>query len=68
MNYRNNIFPANNWFDENFFGGFLNSKLNIVQELNIQKHTIKEENISSRVLNHWYEMGIITDDREKTRF
>lgn len=60
---RNNTFHASNWFDMNFFGGFLNSDLKIIREFNEQKYTIGEENISSRVLNHWYEMGLITDDR-----
>tara|TARA_B100001059_G_C17607376_1_gene462712 strand:- start:3 stop:797 length:795 start_codon:yes stop_codon:yes gene_type:complete len=62
-----NTFPVNDWFDLNFLGGFLNSDLNIVKEFNEQKFTINEENISSRVLNHWYEKGIITDDRENKK-
>lgn len=64
MSNRNNVFPANNWFDLNFLGGFLHSDLNIVKEFNEQKFTIGEEKISSRVLNHWYEMEIIIDDRK----
>ena len=62
-----NTFPANDWFDLNFLEGFLNSDLNIIKEFNEQKFTINEENISSRVLNHWYEKGIITDDRENKK-
>ncbi len=62
-----NTFPANDWFDLNFLGGFLNSDLNIIKEFNEQKFTINEENISSRVLNHWYEKGIINDDRENKK-
>jgi DNA-binding transcriptional MerR regulator len=64
---KNNSFPASDWFDENFFGEFLYSNLNIIEQFNVQKHTIGEENISSRVLNHWYDMGIITDDRENKK-
>jgi len=64
---RNNVFAASDWFDENFFGEFLHSNLNIIEQFNVPKHTIGEENISSRVLNHWYEMGIITDDRENKK-
>lgn len=64
---KNNVFAASDWFDENFFGEFLHSNLNIIEQFNFQKHTIGEENISSRVLNHWYEMGIITDDRENKK-
>ena len=60
---RNNTFHASDWFDMNFLVEFLNSDLKIIREFNEQKFTIGEENISSRVLNHWYEMGLITDDR-----
>ena len=60
---RNNTFHASDWFDMNFLVKFLNSDLKIIREFNEQKYTIGEENISSRVLNHWYEMGLITDDR-----
>ena len=64
---KKNTFPGNDWFDLNFLGGFLNSDLNIIKGFNEQKFTINEENISSRVLNHWYEKGIITDDRENEK-
>lgn len=63
MMNRNNTFHASDWFDMNFLVEFLNSDLKIIREFNEQKYTIGEENISSRVLNHWYEMGLITDDR-----
>ena len=60
---RKNTFVANDWFDINFFGRFLNSDHPIKKHFNAQTYSISEENISSRVLNHWYEMGIIDDDR-----
>ena len=63
MMNRNNTFHASDWFDMNFLVEFLNSDVKIIREFNEQKYTIGEENISSRVLNHWYEMGLITDDR-----
>ena len=63
MMNRNNTFHASDWFDMNFLVEFLNSDLKIIREFNEQKFTIGEENISSRVLNHWCEMGLITDDR-----
>ena len=63
MMNRNNTFHASDWFDMNFLVEFLNSDLKIIREFNEQKFTIGEENISSRVLNHWYEMGLIKDDR-----
>ena len=60
---RNNIFPASDWFDINFFGSFLNSKSDSKKSLSDQIHKIGEEKLSSRVLNHWYEVGILKDDR-----
>ena len=63
INERKNVFPASDWFDLNFLAGFLHSDLNIVKQFNQQTYTIREEKLSSRVLNHWYQSGIITDDR-----
>jgi DNA-binding transcriptional MerR regulator len=63
INDRKNVFPASDWFDLNFLAGFLHSDLNIVKQFNQQAYTIGEEKLSSRVLNHWYQSGIITDDR-----
>ena len=63
INEKKNVFPASDWFDLNFLAGFLHSDLNIVKQFNQQTYTIGEEKLSSRVLNHWYQSGIITDDR-----
>jgi DNA-binding transcriptional MerR regulator len=63
INERKNVFPASDWFDLNFLAGFMHSDLNIVKQFNQQTYTIGEEKLSSRVLNHWYQSGIITDDR-----
>lgn len=60
---RKNIFPASDWFDLNFLGGFLSSDSDSKRFLNEQKHKIGEEKLSSRVLNYWYEVGILEDDR-----
>ena len=60
---QNNLFPASDWFDINFFGGFAGSPSKIKEQLNEQKHKIDDERLSSRLLNHWYKTGIIDDDR-----
>lgn len=60
---RKNIFHASDWFDENFFGDFLNSQSESKRRLNEQIYKIGDEKLSSRVLNHWYEAGILDDDR-----
>lgn len=59
----NNVFPASDWFDINFFGGFASSPSKIKEQLNEQKYKIDDERLSSRLLNHWYKTGIIDDDR-----
>ena len=63
MKKRNNYLFASDWFDEQFLGNFLYAKHPVIDILNEKKHTIKDEKISSRVLNHWYQAGIIVDDR-----
>jgi len=60
---RKNIFPASDWFDLNFLGGFWGSDKPIKIFLSEQTHKIGEEKLSSRVLNHWYDVGILKDDR-----
>ena len=59
----NNIFPASDWFDVNFFGGFASSPNEIKEKLKLQNHKVDDKRLSSRVLNHWYKSGIIDDNR-----
>lgn len=63
---RKNTFTASDWFDLNF-PEFLYSDLKIIEQINQQTYTIGEEKLSSRVLNHWYQEGIITDDRPNNK-
>ena len=57
-------FLANlDWFDINFICNFLYEKNKIKEFLNKQVFSISDESISSRVLNHWHEIGIVTDNR-----
>jgi len=60
-------FCANDWFDLNFLGAFVHSDSQIKHQLNKQTQKIVENQISSRVLNHWYEKGIIVDDRPENK-
>jgi hypothetical protein len=60
---QNNLFPASDWFDINFFGGFVTSSKSIKEKLNTQNYKVDDDRFSSRVLNHWYKSGIIDDDR-----
>ena len=66
-NERKNTFTANDWFDINFLAKFLHSDLKVIEQINQQTYTIGEEKLSSRVLNHWYQAGIITDDRPNNK-
>tara|TARA_B110001452_G_C15150448_1_gene400411 strand:- start:26 stop:841 length:816 start_codon:yes stop_codon:yes gene_type:complete len=63
MNTNNNTFPASDWFDLNFFGGYINSSESLKIKLNDQYLKVDNSRLSSRILNHWYELGVITDDR-----
>lgn len=65
MNNENkkNTFFASDWFDLNFLGEFLHSESLIKEKFNEGKYSIGSEKISSRVLNHWCEIGIIKDNR-----
>ncbi len=60
---RKNIFPASDWFDLNFLGDFVHSTSKSKKAITEQIYKLGEEKISSRVLNHWYEAGILEDDR-----
>jgi DNA-binding transcriptional MerR regulator/stalled ribosome alternative rescue factor ArfA len=63
LDNRNNKFPASDWFDINFLAGFVPSSSPLKKYFNEQLHKLEDSKLSSRVLNHWYESGIITDDR-----
>lgn len=60
---RKNVFHASDWFDLNFLGGFVHSDISAKKQFNEQTYKLGDERLSSRLLNHWYEAGIITDDR-----
>ena len=62
-----NILLANDWFDSNFLNTFVYSDSKIKHQLNKQTQKISENNVSSRVLNHWYEKGIVIDDRPENK-
>ena len=47
---QNNFFPASDWFDINFFGGFASSPSKIKEQLNEQKYKIDDERLSSRIV------------------
>ncbi len=60
---RRNIIIASDWFDNNFFGGFLPSKTEFKDILNEKRFRLNDVQVSSRRINYWMEEGIITDDR-----
>ena len=61
--YNKNIIRTSDWFDLNFFGGFINSDTSIKKQFNEQNLKVDDKRLSSRILNHWYETGIVTDNR-----
>lgn len=62
-NTKRNFLVAGDWFDTNFFGSFLNEELVIKEKLNEKTFRLTNEQISSRVITHWHESGILSDDR-----
>ena len=50
------------WFDINY-PQFLKSAKKFRQNINKPKYPIRKETISSRVLNHWHNKGILDDNR-----
>jgi DNA-binding transcriptional MerR regulator len=54
---------ASDWFDITFLGNFVHSESENKKRIAEQKLRVNDERLSSRVLNHWYEVGILEDDR-----
>ena len=65
MKERRNFFSDTDWFDIQFIGGFLDSNNKIKEFLNEPRYKVGDESISSRVLNHWHDKGILNDNRPK---
>jgi len=61
---RNNLVDTD-WFDYQFICGFLNDNHKVKEFLNEPQYTIGDEAISSRVLKHWHDLGILEDNRPK---
>lgn len=62
---KRNFIPNIDWFDRNFTTSFLYEDLPIKKQLNEKRFRLEEEQVSSRVLNHWQELGVIIENREK---
>ena len=52
------------WFDLKFFGVFLNDRSDAMTFLNKPQFRIGDEKITSRVLNHWQKLELLSDSRE----
>ena len=59
---KNLLIGGIDWFDTNYLE-FLNSAQKFRQNINKPKYPIRKETISSRVLNHWHNKGILDDNR-----
>ncbi len=62
--FMKNYLVDTDWFDYHFLGEFLYSDHRVKEFLNRPRYSVGKENISSRVLNHWHDMGIINDSRK----
>jgi len=59
---KNSLVPSD-WFDVTFLGDFVHSDSKNKKRIAEQILRINDERLSSRLLNHWYEVGILEDDR-----
>ena len=62
---KRNYLVDTNWFDDQFICGFLNDNHKVKEFLNQPQYTIGDETISSRVLKHWHDTGVLEDNRPK---
>lgn len=62
-NTTSNLLPSMDWFDKAFFGDFLGKKSKAKEQINAKEYRLSKENTSPRVINHWVELGLVTDDR-----
>jgi len=65
MEIKRNYLADTDWFDYQFICGFLYENHSVKEFLNEPKYTIGDEAISSRVLKHWHDVGILDDNRPK---
>ena len=65
MEIKRNYLADTDWFDNHFICGFLNENHSVKEFLNDPQYKIGDEAISSRVLKHWHDRGILEDNRPK---
>lgn len=65
MEKNRNYLIDTDWFDLQFIAGFCNDNHKVKDFLNEPQYTIGDEAISSRVLKHWHDTGILEDNRPK---
>ncbi len=57
------ILPARDWFDLAFFGDFLHKTTKSKEQLNEKRYRLSEESISPRIVNHWVDLDLLSDER-----
>ena len=60
---RRNTLGNYDWYDENFICNFLYKEMEIKEVLNKKKYRVSNKIITPRVLTHWQENGLVSDDR-----
>jgi DNA-binding transcriptional MerR regulator len=65
MEIKRNYLTDTDWFDYQFICGFLYENHSVKEFLNEPQYKIGDEAISSRVLKHWHDTGILEDNRPK---
>ena len=65
MEIKRSYLADTDWFDYHFIDRFFYENHSVKEFLNEPKYTIGDETISSRVLKHWHDTGILEDNRPK---
>jgi DNA-binding transcriptional MerR regulator len=60
---RRNMLGGNDWYDEKFICNFFKKEIKAKEFFNEQTYRISDKLISPRVLTHWQENGLVSDDR-----
>ena len=63
LKHPDNFIVYGDWFYKRYVLDFWKTDLKVKERLNDQTIKLGDENISPRVLSHWQEFGLISDDR-----
>lgn len=57
------ILTDSSWFDHHFLMNFIPNGGEFRKSLNVKRYKLSDNELNSRLLNHWNEIGVLEDDR-----